>query len=324
VFGAGTGVKTYRTILQSQDYAVIEVQLAPPAPHLLVKLAGPRAALAAPFDRTVVINRLVREKTRAPVPEVLAADVSYRDWPWRYLIMTYEHGETLASLRPLLKPANINAVHQSIGEVVAELHSLLFPAFGEVGSDGAIVDPTSYLTAILARAERRIGAPPYRQLFASVLAERADVFAAVYQAALTHEDLNPTNILLRQEGERWYLSAIVDFDSAWAGNPESDLARLDLWRGMASEAFWKTYAERHPRSPGYLERRPVLQLLWCLEYAAPTPEHRADTATVCRELGIPPISFRSASQCVPGAGGEKVATICAAQRSLIVRDPVCN
>jgi hypothetical protein len=73
--------------------------------------------------------------------------------------------------------------------------------------------------------------------------------------------------------------------------PESDLARLELWRGMMHPSFWHTYAADHRLSELYASRRAMLQLLWCLEYAKPTAQHNADTAAVCAELEIPAIVF---------------------------------
>ena len=43
----------------------------------------------------------------------------------------------------------------------------------------------------------------------------------------------------------------------------------------------------HTLEPGYAERRPIYQLLWCFEYARSTPEHLADTRKLCAQLGIP-------------------------------------
>jgi len=84
---------------------------------------------------------------------------------------------------------------------------------------------------------------------------------------------------------------VIDFDSAWAGCSESDLARLELWRGMMGEGFWETYQNYVPVSARYPERRPIYQLLWCLEYARPTAQHLADTKRICATLGITPVTF---------------------------------
>ena len=110
---------------------------------------------------------------------------------------------------------------------------------------------------------------------------------------LSHEDLNPTNLLVAADAAtgRWRLTGLLDFDSAWVGGPESDLARISLWEGMTGAAFWAAYAPRRSPNAEARERRLILQLLWCLEYAQPTPRHQADTRAVCAALGLPALNF---------------------------------
>ena len=151
-----------------------------------------------------------------------------------------------------------------------------------------------YLTALAARARRRIANLAHADLFAAVLEAHASDFASITEPRLTHEDLNPSNLLLvpgEDGNDDWRIAAILDFESAWAGCPESDIARLELWRDMMGEGFYEGYTAQQPISDGYQARRAVYQLLWCLEYARPTPEHHADTARVCAALGIPPVIF---------------------------------
>jgi fructosamine-3-kinase len=113
----------------------------------------------------------------------------------------------------------------------------------------------------------------------------------MHSGTLCHEDLNPHNLLVEDGEDHAPVVAMIDFDSAWAGCAESDLARLELWRGMIGDGFWEAYRATAPLSPSYPDRRPLYQLLWCLEYARSTPQHHADTARVCAELGIAPITF---------------------------------
>jgi len=137
------------------------------------------------------------------------------------------------------------------------------------------------------RARSRVANPSQADLFVDLLRERRRLFAEVDGPALCHEDLNPTNLLVREDDEgRWRLSGVLDFDSAWAGCPESDLARLELWEGMAGEGFFEAYRSTRIIAPGYAERHPLHQLQWCLEYASVSSRHLADTRRVCDELNI--------------------------------------
>ena len=106
--------------------------------------------------------------------------------------------------------------------------------------------------------------------------------------------LESDNLLITRDHGVAHLAGVLDFGSAWFGNPESDLARLQLWDGMMHPTFWSAYGSELRDSEGYAWRRPVLQLLWCLEYASASPRHRAVTASVCHQLEIASISFDSA------------------------------
>ena len=293
VFGAACRLGESRVALRRRDYLVALLALDNPPHTVAVKLAGPTAPLACPFDRTAALLRLVREQTALPVPAVLACDVSYRGWPWRFLLTTALPGLRWSDARPQWSPNDRRDLWGQLGRAVAALHGLHFPACGEIDPAGAVVDGAPYHAALAARAQWRIADPRHAATFLAVLAEHADAFATTGAACLAHEDLNPTNILVDRDEStgRWRLTGLLDFDSAWAGNAESDLARLALWEGMAGEEFWSAYGPTRPPIPDEHTRRLILQLLWCLEYAQPTARHRADTRRICTALGIAPITF---------------------------------
>lgn len=286
-FGPACHIGRYRLVKRETDYTVMLAQLVQPDLHVVVKLAGHMAALPCPFDRTAAINRLVRTHTNVPNSGVIAADVTYAHWPWRYMISTYVPGQTWMIVRPRLDAIQLRDAHRQIGEAVAIIHGIPFQQFGEVTPDGTVPFGAPYLPALAERVRRRIANPRHAELFLSLLRERAGLFADVTVAHLTHEDLNPNNILFQNDNGRWTLTGILDFESAWAGCCESDLARLELWRGMAGDGFWEGYCSVREVPAYYPMRRQLFQLLWCLEYGANTPVHRADTRAVCSSLGIP-------------------------------------
>jgi aminoglycoside phosphotransferase (APT) family kinase protein len=284
-------LRDWRLIVARQDYAVVEATLDEPAIGVVVKLAGPGAVLACPFERTIAIIRLVREQTQVPTFEALAADVSYRRWPWRYLVMSRAPGITWAGARAGTSTAEMYELRRHLGAVVAELHTVRFPACGEIDGEGIVAPSAPLLDALAARARRRIADPRRLDVFLSALDDRSALFGGLRNGTLCHEDLNPNNILVAQQDGHWRVTAILDFDSTWSGSGESDLARLELWRGMKDEGFHEAYRAVEPVGTRYPERRPIYQLLWCLEYARATPRHLADTAAVCAELGIAPVAF---------------------------------
>ncbi len=84
--GSSVEIVDYKIGNQRRDYLVVLVQLRSPALELVVKLAGPEAPYDYPFERTAVIHHLVAANTTIRMPEIIAVDVSYQAWPWRYLI----------------------------------------------------------------------------------------------------------------------------------------------------------------------------------------------------------------------------------------------
>ncbi len=295
VLGPSCRVDSIHLAQAEAGYHVLLADVHTPARAVAVKLCDPSDPRAGGFAHAAAFARLVRERTDVPTFDVIAVDASGERWPWAYLITSQIEGRRWNEVVPFLEPSEQRQLYEQLGRAVAGLHALRFPCYGEMGTDGAIVAAPSYLDALAARTQSRVANRDHAALFLRLLAERAALLAEVGPAQLTHEDLNPNNLLVGYEGGRWRLAGVLDFDKAWAGCGESDLARLELWRGMTGDGFAQGYTSALPIPAGYPDRRALYQLLWCLEYARPTPEHTADTAAVCAALGIQPIDFTNAT-----------------------------
>jgi aminoglycoside phosphotransferase (APT) family kinase protein len=291
VLGSAQDLVSYRLLRQAEDYAVVAAILAQPQREMIIKFAGPRAVLRPAFERSAAIAQLVREHSGARTFEVVAVDGSCSRWPWQYLVTTYLPGEQWSDFQARQSGAKQRALFAALGTTVGQLHSIRFPTCGEIAPSGNVTGGTSYYTALQERARRRIARPAHVELFLSVLQEHRVLFEELLTGVLCHEDLNPFNLLVQELATGEPSLAVIDFDSAWAGCAESDLARLEFWRGMIGDGFWEAYRRLAPLSDAYPLRRPIYQLLWCLEYARPTVQHFRDTARVCEELHLPPVAF---------------------------------
>jgi len=287
VVGAQARLVECRVINQDVDYCVLFARLSQPDIEVVVKLAGPKARMDSKFDRTAALHKLVSETTTVTIPETIAVDASLKKWPWRYFIRTYLPGTEWTYLRNQMSKSELAGAYQQIGDAVSQLHQIEFPGFGEIDPLVQVIDPDPRCTSALIRhAVHIIHNPQLLDAFLTALEQRSTWFDGVVESRLCHEDLHGYNILFSRLGGEWRLATILDFDKAWAGHAETDLARLELWRGMTSPDFWEAYRLLSPMDVDYLQRRPIYQLLWCLEYARSSPEHLADTQRVCRELGI--------------------------------------
>jgi fructosamine-3-kinase len=286
-FGSAVQMDGYCILNQHPDYCALLVRVRQPTMEFAVKLAGPDAPYHYPFDRTAMIHRLVATQTSIPMPEVIAVDVSYKTYPWRYLIKTYLPAEEWQTVKPQLNGQEQVDAYRQIGNTVAQLHRINFEGFGEVDSDGKVVAGTNYSSALAVHVQEIIKNEHHQDLMLNLLDAHSSLFEAVSQPRLCHEDLHHHNILFRQENRRWQLATILDFDKAWAGHHEIDLAKMEFWTDMMGDGFWDAYHRVIPGDHLYPQRRPIYQLLWCLEYANNSPRHLADTRRLCETLNLP-------------------------------------
>lgn len=285
----GSNVKMIKVQIGNHrvDYFVLLLSLRSPSVEIVVKLAGPQAPYYYPFDRSAYLNNLVASHTSITMPQIVGVDVSYREWPWRYLIKTYIPGQEWAKVRSQLMSDELTHAYQQLGNAVAQLHSIDFTAFGEITENGAVISASDYATALIARASQTIRSKHLSTLFLAFLETKRELFSNVHRACLCHEDLHGYNIIFQQVQSHWQLATILDFDKAWAGHQEIDLARMELWDGMTQADFWLDYKALRSVDELYLQRRPIYQLLWCLEYAVQSSGHLVDTQKLCKELGFP-------------------------------------
>lgn len=293
VVGGHVAVRVNNWHVRRQNYVVASVETQQPALRLIVKLEVPGERPNRHLDAMAAIARLVRSQTAAPTFDVVAVDTTRQHWPWEYLVVTELVGTTWMELSPRLDPIAREAAQRQIGRAAGQLHSLRFESFGQIGPDGAVIDGTAVLPALRHRAQRRLTKRRHLALMLDTLDKFGDRFVDVSMPTLCHEDLNPNNLVFNLRNGQPELVGILDFESAWASTGESDLARLELWWMTAGAAIRQGYSEVADVASEYTIRRPLLQLLWCLEYAEQhaSVEHLAITNGVCAELGLPPIRF---------------------------------
>jgi Ser/Thr protein kinase RdoA (MazF antagonist) len=293
VLGSRVSVRVDQWHKRSDNYVVAAVETRRPAMRLIVKLEVPGERTNRHFAAMAAIAQLVRRQTPVPTFDVVAVDIARQRSPWAYLIVTEVAGETWASLYPRLEPEAWVAAQRQIGRAAGQLHALRFEAFGHIGADGTVQAGTTVVPALALRARMRLTDPRYLERMLEVLDARQGLFDDVSTVTLCHEDLNAYNLVFELRDGVPELNGILDFESAWASTGESDLARLELWRLSAGSAVRSGYLEAAPLADRYEARRPLLQLLWCLEYAQfeTSPDHQALTNHVCDELAIAHIAF---------------------------------
>jgi aminoglycoside phosphotransferase (APT) family kinase protein len=285
LLGARSRVVGVAALASGDDGAVALVTLARPPRRLVLKVAAAHAAPAVDLERTAAASELARA-CGAPVAAVLAVGTVPGEGGWSYLLQEHVEGVDWRGVRPLLDPDQLVAAHRQIATAVLAVQSARLDRFGELDpGNGPAARDLGH--ALRRRAELRIADAGRRAVFCALLEREADLLAGDRSApTLCHDDLHHANVVFRAERGTWRLAGLLDWDKAWAGPAESDIARMAFWDDMTGPGFWATYRAAVPVSEGEHERALVHQLLWCLEYPADTPRHRADTAALCRRLGV--------------------------------------
>ncbi|NUU19732.1 aminoglycoside phosphotransferase family protein [Cellulomonas humilata] len=258
----------------TREHAVLRVD-APGTRHVL-KLARSDARPAVDYARTASAHRLA-EAAGVPVAAVVAVG---DDGVLQHLLQEHVEGVDWRHVRPQLDAAEIETASTDIARAVLRIQSVTLPSWGSLDDPGGrtLLDALHDRIALRTRREDR------RALAQAVLDRHADLFAEPVVPTLTHDDLHHANLLFRPHATGWRLAAVLDWDKAWAGPPESDVARMAFWDDMTDPVFWSVYRHDRPAADGWRERAAVYQLLWCLEYDMPTPRHQRDTAALLARL----------------------------------------
>ena len=274
----GAPARAVRLLHRREGALVLRVEVGDGA--VVLRLTSPEAARGDDQRTAAVVSRV--RAAGVPAPEVLSTGPALRT-PWRRSVEEHVDGSPWRDVVGGCPPRDVQAVHADLAAAVVALQTVRPGGFGELGSSAR--DPV--LAALHARADLRVPPGPRQEVAHDVLVREAALFTDERQAAVvTHDDLHAANVLVRQTRTGWRLAALLDWEKAWAGPVDADVARLALWEGMTGPAFWATYRAAVPERDGDARRALVLQLLWCLEHDWPTARHRADTARLQAALGV--------------------------------------
>lgn len=288
LLGPGTRVSRLEVVHAADTSTVLLATLTGPPHRIAFKVAGLDSPLGTDFKRTAAVTDLARS-AGVPVPTVLEVDTTGRAGPWQYLMQEHLAGEPWRQVRPLLSEAEVAAAHRTIAETVLAMQTVRFDGFGELDTSARSAGGT--LIAALRGRTERILREDDRAAFLHLLSGHEDLFdgstlAANSAATLCHDDLHHDNVVFAHRSGRWHLAGFLDWDKAWAGPAESDVARMAFWDGMTGPSFWQAYRSCVPVESGAERRREIYQLLWCLEYDDGSDRHAADTAGLWRRLEI--------------------------------------
>jgi len=225
--------------LSRLNNAVFRVRFGAEARILKLALTGDAAGLR---KERMLLELLHRHGIPAPTLE--HADIDARLVGRPFLAMLDAGSANLAQVLQS-GSQDIHALMREMGAVLARIHGLSLVQGGDIRAEGIVPrDAAAYLERILARGDWAAG-------HGLIDAQEAALFRALPMpsmagTSLCHGDFHAVQCVVL--GGR--IAAVVDWDKAWSGNPQIDLA--------VTHAYLESYCPAEPLAHffmGYLAHR---------------------------------------------------------------------
>ena len=174
----------------------------------------------------------VRTSGVVAVPEVVAADPDGSAAGEPVLLSRFAEGVALDRVVPGLDHGEAEQLGRTVGAVLAAIGTIRFPAPGFFSGAGLFPAPaasdTSDLVAFTANRADDLALGPRDKAALLALAEHdQEVLAEVPACArLVHSDFNGKNLLVARHAGRWSVTAVLDWEFAYSGNPLADVGNL--------------------------------------------------------------------------------------------------
>lgn len=224
-------------------------------------------------DEALHLN-LLRE-VGVPAPKVYRWEIGTLDHPFSYLLMEFVGGVDLPTARGQCKGDDFDRVQGELAEIVLHLHAntsthymrLSHAQPRQFDSWGACY--REIYDGIWHELEKQSGpgALPtkYRKVVGKVHERLDGLLAHSDRPRLVHWDIWGNNLLLRMDGDRWRVAALLDPACRYA-HCEAELAYMELFHTV-TPAFFRVYQQgRRLPTEYHRVRKPVYQMYEMLSH----------------------------------------------------------
>jgi fructokinase len=157
-----------------------------------------------------------------PVPEVIHADPKGEDGAGPYIVYRFAEGITFLELKAKGSGEDMASAAYAIGMALAPVRMIAPNGFP--GSTAGYRLPNEWIDSNL--LEQRLGAWEINRLRAFVDAWWPWIQPLYADRALVHGDFNNRNTIVKHDGGRWTVTAILDWERASLASPLWDAARF--------------------------------------------------------------------------------------------------
>lgn len=234
-------------------------------------------------ERDFNIFQLVQK--RVPVPQILYTTMGSEPGAISYTVMRWVDGILFSDILASKDERAIAECARNIGITLANIGTYTFPKAGFFGPNLTIIEEfdeestLSYFEQFLftGQSGQHLG-PTLTQHLWNFLKDNAYYFDAINAArSLVHSDFKGFNILVRQLDNRWNVSAVLDWEFAFAGSPLVDIGNMlrysHLHPAIFEQEFINGYREQgRMLPPDWKKIAKLVDLLSLCEFLnSPTP-----------------------------------------------------
>jgi aminoglycoside phosphotransferase (APT) family kinase protein len=242
----------------------------------VLKIAPPPDVPVMSYEKDILkaevgALRLVRRKTRMPVPQIHAHDESGSLIPSAYFLMDFVPGRSVWDLRQHLSEDAVRQIDQAAGRYQKEMNAIQGESFGYFASSQRFSDWRDCFDHILRgvlKDGRAVNVPlPLEDAALITLAQRHyPALENITSPQLVHWDLWDGNIFV--DPETFQITGIIDFERALWGDPLMEVGFGGL---MDKPYFIEGYGEDLRNKPGAAARKALYNLyLYLIMVIEPT------------------------------------------------------
>jgi aminoglycoside phosphotransferase (APT) family kinase protein len=175
---------------------------------------------------------LLQGRLSVTIPQVLLIDDTKSMLELNFIVMTKLHGVPMAGLEQTLPQAEVDSIYRQMGRTLHEIHEISVSAFGYIGPHGVATPFASNRAYMSFQFEKKLtelvergGASDLAGRLRHFVGQRAYLLDGCASARICHYDFHPGNVLIEKKDASSYLSGILDFENAIAGDPLMDVAK---------------------------------------------------------------------------------------------------
>ncbi|PQP90614.1 phosphotransferase family protein, partial [Paenibacillus sp. AR247] len=188
------------------------------------------------------------------VAEFVYADTSCSRYPKPWAVLEWKPGVLLSDIFRNGTSEEKASAAAAAGRTLAHIHGFPFEASGFFGSDLEVTQPISmsgegflaFMDDVIFHSpcEAWLGEELSRELWAFCKRYGPMLSASQEKPVLAHSDYNGLNILMEKGSEGYFVSAVLDWEEAFAWNRHADLGNMLRYEANGSwieQHFIKAY-----------------------------------------------------------------------------------